>query len=718
MRLNSELVSTAVAKSESVLLDLSRLRKKVQDGDRCSHTTPAQRERLLRRLIEDSRSEASAHRALERILEGNDLTSINYLAKGTNVARAVCRIHLNNSAGATVGFGTGFLVAPGVLMTNHHVIGSLDDARYATAEFDYELDVQGKDKPIATFEILAEPPPIFLEALDFCLVRVSSKSVDGSRSLSDFGWLPLNPEPGKSAVGEYLTIIQHPGGERKQICVRENKLLRYDPGGDTLWYQTDTVAGSSGSPAFNDSWQVVALHHSGIPKTDSKGRWLTKKGAVWEPSMDESQVAWIANEGIRISRVMSYLASNLAGNSIAQAVLARSAPSTLINDEFRTVQGSGFVDGELRVTVPLQLAVRIGDPARRNGATSSPCESPLVSVPLDSSGIERVHVDQTNYDERTGYVPNFLGAGKLLVPLPTVRDLALKRQVLSFTYKNKRDTQLRYWNYSILMHKTRRLAIYSAVNVDANERPQHAGRDGDRWYLDPRIGKEHQIGAEFYGEQSTFEVDRSKNPFDRGHLTRRLDAQWGSNQTAAKRSGDDSFHWTNCSPQHWQLNQGSKLWLGLEEYVIGTFAKETGRACVINGPLFDAPLSRPGPGGRAVLNPDGSTHPDPKFGEIAIPKFFFKVVACVGDSGRLRAGAFVVSQEDMLRTIDRLKGMPPLREERLSPAEARLLQIGFADLEKLSGLNFGPLNDTEVAMDEASRLLVPRAIESWEDIRI
>src|SRR5262249_24235663 len=161
MRLNSELVSTAVSKSESVLLDLSRLRKKVQDGDRCSHTTPAQRERLLRRLIEDTRSEASAHRALERILEGNELTSINYLAKGTNVARAVCRIHLNNSAGATVGFGTGFLVAPGVLMTNHHVIGSLDDARYATAEFDYELDVQGKDKPIATFEILAEPPPIF-----------------------------------------------------------------------------------------------------------------------------------------------------------------------------------------------------------------------------------------------------------------------------------------------------------------------------------------------------------------------------------------------------------------------------------------------------------------------------------------------------------------------------------------------------------------------------
>jgi len=38
----------------------------------------------------------------------------------------------------------------------------------------------------------------------------------------------------------------------------------------------------------------------------------------------------------------------------------------------------------------------------------------------------------------------------------------------------------------------------------------------------------------------------------------------------AKRNGDDSFHWTNCSPQHWKYNQGTKRWLGLEDYVIGS----------------------------------------------------------------------------------------------------------------------------------------------------
>jgi hypothetical protein len=82
----------------------------------------------------------------------------------------------------------------------------------------------------------------------------------------------------KSDVGEYLTIIQHPSGERKQVVVRENKLLKFD--GDVLWYATDTVGGSSGSPVFNRFWQVVALHHRGVPKKDSKGRWLRRDGRV------------------------------------------------------------------------------------------------------------------------------------------------------------------------------------------------------------------------------------------------------------------------------------------------------------------------------------------------------------------------------------------------------------------------------------------------------
>ena len=36
-----------------------------------------------------------------------------------------------------------------------------------------------------------------------------------------------------------------------------------------LVYQSDTAPGSSGSPIFNDSWQIVGVHHAGRPKKDA-----------------------------------------------------------------------------------------------------------------------------------------------------------------------------------------------------------------------------------------------------------------------------------------------------------------------------------------------------------------------------------------------------------------------------------------------------------------
>jgi hypothetical protein len=108
-------------------------------------------------------------------------------------------------------------------MTNHHVIGSAATAASAIAEFNYELDVAGNQKEVVEFAILAEPAPIPVQDLDFCLAAVATTSRDGRRSLDEFAWLTLDPTPGKAFVGEYLTIVPHPGGERKQVCVRENQ---------------------------------------------------------------------------------------------------------------------------------------------------------------------------------------------------------------------------------------------------------------------------------------------------------------------------------------------------------------------------------------------------------------------------------------------------------------------------------------------------------------
>jgi endonuclease G, mitochondrial len=733
MLLATDLVNDSARRNKK-RKELIKLEETLGEGDRSRRVPPQTRENRFRALMDQVGDPVTARTYLERVLGGNDLVGVNYLSIGASRARAVCRVHLKDAAGVTVGFGTGFLIGPGVLMTNHHVISGADEARNSLAEFDYEYDAAGDDKPVAAFRLVVDPEPIAYQPLDFCLVGVSPRSIDGKRSLDEFGWLTLNPTPGKAIVGEYLTIIQHPGGERKQVCVRENKLLKYDENGSTLWYQTDTVAGSSGSPVFNQVWDVVALHHSGIPETDAQGHWLAVDGKPWDPSMGENRIQWVANEGVRISTIVEYVRTRKADEVVARPIVSpRPSPVETKPDE----NGAGHdgwattvVNDELHMTIPVRVAVRLGGGTNlvhvlgntaasdQHAAEPASLPGPVVAVP---SGIESVSVDQTNYDERTGYQPDFLGTGELLVPLPTVEKASLHHQVV--TAGAAPNGELKYWTYSVVMNKSRQLAFFSASNVDAERRPKSAGRDGDRWFTDTRIDAKFQLDGDFYGRQREFEVDRSQNPFDRGHLTRRLDAQWGFTAAKAKRNGDDSFHWTNCSPQHYRFNQGSKLWLGLEDYVIDTFADDGGRrASVINGPVFDAPLSSLDPGGRVVPNLKGKSHKDPVFGDsgVAIPKLFFKVVACLTSEGELVSAAFLMSQEELLVGLDRLTGMPSLPEEKLTNAEARLYQVSISDLGGLVGLDFGPLGSHEVSVQESETALDgrPRPVVRLEDIEL
>ena len=64
---------------------------------------------------------------------------------------------------------------------------------------------------------------------------------------------------------------------------------------------------------------------------------------------------------------------------------------------------------------------------------------------------------------------------------------------------------------------------------------------------------------DFAADQQTGEDVYRDNPLDRGHLVRRLDPAWGP---LAKAANDDTFHFTNCTPQHHDFNAGQTLWLG------------------------------------------------------------------------------------------------------------------------------------------------------------
>ena len=59
-------------------------------------------------------SRVRARVALERIIHGNDLDSVNYLTKGVAVSRPVCRIQRRDATGQLIGFASGFLIGPSV----------------------------------------------------------------------------------------------------------------------------------------------------------------------------------------------------------------------------------------------------------------------------------------------------------------------------------------------------------------------------------------------------------------------------------------------------------------------------------------------------------------------------------------------------------------------------------------------------------------------------
>jgi endonuclease G len=75
---------------------------------------------------------------LESIIADSDLLPIRHFAVGQLAAATVGRIFLAAPDGSGTGFATGFLVAPGILLTNWHVLQSPVWARSATLTMDAE----------------------------------------------------------------------------------------------------------------------------------------------------------------------------------------------------------------------------------------------------------------------------------------------------------------------------------------------------------------------------------------------------------------------------------------------------------------------------------------------------------------------------------------------------------------------------------------------------
>jgi len=255
---------------------------------------------------------------------------------------------------------------------------------------------------------------------------------------------------------------------------------------------------------------------------------------------------------------------------------------------------------------------------------------------------------------RSGYDPSFLGTGELEVPLPSLHD-SLQTKVAPVAGQD--DGELKYTHFSICMRADRRMAFFTACNIDGGLLFNFP-RKSDRWFLDGRLAAEHQIGEGLY-------VD---NPLDRGHLVRRLDPAWGQTRTEAKQAEQDTFFFTNCTPQHARLNQ--KVWLSLEDYVLSNTGTEALKVTVFTGPVLDDAKDR-------------------FYREIQLPQEFWKVLVILNSfTGQLSATGYVLSQADYLGDLEFLFGEFKTYQVPISQIEAKT-KLAF----NLS--SFDPLARTE-----------------------
>jgi V8-like Glu-specific endopeptidase len=337
---------------------------------------------------------------LERIIEQSQLISSTFLALGAERMRAVGRIINQNGRG----FGTGFLISPRLLLTNNHVIDNAGLAARCRIQFDFVRAVDGSIGTTEAFRFL--PEVFFITAipvnglnLDYTIVAVEEANGDG-RQLSRRGCVPLIETSGKLVTGDLANIIQHPGGEAQQVAIRDSEVVTPLELEHFIRYEADTQPGSSGSPVFNDLWQVGALHHSGVADEVRPGVYRLIDGGEWDtrqPLSHEDQlrmaarVKWVANEGVRISSIVRDVQGRLHDDVVKlamfqQAITEQPALAALARVD-RPTEAAPIVDGGSRTatwTLPIRVTIQLGPDAQLVMAGADAHMSPRVELPVPS----------------------------------------------------------------------------------------------------------------------------------------------------------------------------------------------------------------------------------------------------------------------------------------------------------------------------------------------
>jgi endonuclease G, mitochondrial len=288
--------------------------------------------------------------------------------------------------------------------------------------------------------------------------------------------------------------------------------------------------------------------------------------------------------------------------------------------------------------------------------------------PFSRSGPTEARSDGTHEPDffvgRLGYDPAFLGDGELLAPWPGLAQDVTDQLSTPTDGTQENPHEIRYTHYGVKYRSDRRQPLMTAVNIDG-ARSVSIKRTDDKWFLDKRIPLERQLT----------QVDYDDPEIDRGHLVRREDPNWGDDivmgpdgptSATATLANFDTFHYVNAALQTSKLNQGSKLWLGLETYLLESARTKGFKLSVFTGPVFrpDDPEVKPG---------------------LQAPLEFWKVAVMVDvETNRLHATAYLLSQGELIRDLLEKRSRNEAVEGFVL-GEYRTFQVAVRDLAEATG---------------------------------
>lgn len=563
--------------------------------------------------------------------------------------------------GSSAGFqGTGFLIAPNLIVTNRHVLqvsarerepGRWQFIDGAAIDFGHEFNSRRSVDPRRLRRLVfcgsreIDYSKMDHSKLDLALIEIEPGARSSARSLP---FLSLSASAGGIDPDTVIFTIGYPGSPPSSIYAPSllEQLFqvtygykRIAPGTLisaqtavspwTLAHDATTLGGNSGSAVIvaDREGTAMGLHYGGRAG-EPRENW----GHVLARVLDETD----GRSSKTLRQILDSYGVRLEGPSGPPAVDRTPVPPTppprsdTVESEqsFPAAVGGTTAPTVMTFHLPIRIAVTVGTPIPVAGpATAGPAADALAQV-------EKVPVIYPELDSRDGYQPDFLELDGETVPLPalTKAGKAVAAKLDDGSY------ELKYHNFSVVMHKQRRLALFTAANVDwrpaarkvRGKKPSRKELDGflgnerEDWVTDPRIPFDHQLPDYFY--------TKDRGTFDKGHLVRRDDVAWGTSFEEMQKGNGDTFHTTNCSPQTAEFNRAAENnWGALENMIQKQTAKE--RICLFSGPVFD--------------KADGYFHGLVKSGvevSIQIPSRFWKI-AVFSKEGEPAAYGFVLDQD-------------------------------------------------------------------------